>query len=224
MELWQCPTVMSSHWYLVLSIHLTACYSLLRFGSRMCLKPTAHQCDSIAIWYDATDFGHSICISAVVDKRFVDKIGNKTAILRKYNMSTKILFCRHNNVLFWKRKGTLKKLNIDKLSLQKARLFAKSALLSKCSGTFDAQPATIYPASLDDPLRKAKFRFWSEHRCIYFLNILKFDPTCRQRNPCSTTALICILYSLTPFRIIVYEWKWNRKGFNVKFYANELWE
>ena len=31
--------------------------------------------------------------SAVVDKRFVDKIGDKTAILRKYDMSTKILFC-----------------------------------------------------------------------------------------------------------------------------------
>ena len=38
-------------------------------------------------------------ISAVVDKCFVNNIGNKTAILRKYDMSTKILFCRHNNVL-----------------------------------------------------------------------------------------------------------------------------
>ena len=36
-------------------------------------------------------------INAVVDKGFVDKIGHKTAILRKYDMSTKILFCRHNN-------------------------------------------------------------------------------------------------------------------------------
>ena len=36
-------------------------------------------------------------LSAVVDKPFV----NKTAILRKYrHISTKILFCRHNNVLF----------------------------------------------------------------------------------------------------------------------------
>ena len=46
----------------------------------------------------------SLYTSAVVDKRFIDKIGDKTAILRKYDMSTKILFCRHNNVLFWKRK------------------------------------------------------------------------------------------------------------------------
>ena len=47
-------------------------------------------------------------ISAVVDKRFVDKIGDKTASLRKYDMLTKILFCRHNNVLFWKRKDLFK--------------------------------------------------------------------------------------------------------------------
>ena len=44
--------------------------------------------------------------SAVIDTRFVNKIGDKTAILRKYDMSTKILFCRHNNVLFKKRKDT----------------------------------------------------------------------------------------------------------------------
>ena len=43
-------------------------------------------------------------VSAVVDKCFVDKIEDKTAILRRYDMSTKILFCRHNHVLFWKRK------------------------------------------------------------------------------------------------------------------------
>ena len=53
-----------------------------------------------------------ISSSAVVDKRFVNKIGDKTAILRKY-MSTKILVCRHN-VLFSKRKDTFKKQNIDK--------------------------------------------------------------------------------------------------------------
>ena len=51
--------------------------------------------------------------SAVVDKHFVDKIGNKTAILRKYDMSTMILFCWHNNDLFfWKRKDKFKKQNI----------------------------------------------------------------------------------------------------------------
>ena len=42
-----------------------------------------------------------IQISAVVDKHFVDK----TAILRKYHVSTKILFCWHNNLLFLKHKG-----------------------------------------------------------------------------------------------------------------------
>ena len=37
--------------------------------------------------------GHPLYHSAVVDKPFVDKIGDKTAILRKYDISTKILFC-----------------------------------------------------------------------------------------------------------------------------------
>ena len=51
-----------------------------------------------------------VFISAVVAKRLVDKIGDKTAILRKYDtfVLTKILFCRHNNVLFWKRKDSFK--------------------------------------------------------------------------------------------------------------------
>ena len=53
-------------------------------------------------------------VSAVVNKHFVDKIGDKTAILRKHDMymyvcQQKILFFRHNNVLFWKRKDTFKK-------------------------------------------------------------------------------------------------------------------
>ena len=62
----------------------------------------------------------------------------------------------------------------------------------------DAQPATVYPASPDDPSRNSKFGFWLEHPCIYFLTTvlstivavgMKFDPTCRQRNLSSTTAL-----------------------------------
>ena len=64
----------------------------------------------------------------------------------------------------------------------------------------DAQPATVvYPASPDDPSCNSKFGFWSEHHCIYFLTIvlsrivavgMKFDPTCRQRNLFSMTALL----------------------------------
>ena len=70
-------------------------------------------------WRDSGNQTHGwYARSAVVDKRFVDKIGDKTASLRKYNMSTKILFCQ-NNVPFWKRKDTFKKQNIDKISLQK---------------------------------------------------------------------------------------------------------
>ena len=62
----------------------------------------------------------------------------------------------------------------------------------------DAQPAAVYSASPDDPSRKSKFEFWLEHHRIYFLTIvlstnvavgMKFDPTCRQRNLSSTTAL-----------------------------------
>ena len=134
-----------------------------------------------------------LIISSVVDKRFVDKIGNKTAILRKYDLSTKttkILFCQHNSVLFWKRKDTFKKQNLDCL---------RKMLSSECSGMLDTQPVTISPASPDDPSRNSKFGFWSEYHCIYFLTIvlstivavgIKFDPTCRQRNLSSTTALL----------------------------------
>ena len=65
----------------------------------------------------------------------------------------------------------------------------------------DAQPAAVYPASPDDPSRKSKFGFWLEHHRIYSLTIvlltnvavgMRFDPTCRQRNLSSTTALIVL--------------------------------
>ena len=204
--------------------------------------------------------------SAVVDKRFVDKIGNKTAILRRYDMSTKILYCRHNNILKKKGQGIiifllkfdsnfrrcvnisneilytpmeetatqkifciavilkmhsklrydtrkivpwrihLKRENIVKISLQKAWLFAKSVLSSECSGMLDAQPATVYLASPDDPSCNSKYGFWSEHHFIYFLTIvlstivivgMKFDPTCRQRNLSSTMALMFSLFTVT---------------------------
>ena len=36
---------------------------------------------------------YNVSISAVVDKRFVNQIGDKTVIFRKY-MSTKIQFCQ----------------------------------------------------------------------------------------------------------------------------------
>ena len=78
----------------------------------------------------------------------------------------------------------------------------KSALSSECSSMLDAQPATVYPTSPDDPSCNSKFGFWSEHHYIYFLTIvlstivavgMKFDPTCRQRNLSSTTALVVIM-------------------------------
>ena len=135
--------------------------------------------------------------SAVVDKRLVDKIADKTAILRKYDMSTMILFCRHNSVLFWKRKDTFKKQIIDKPSKRLDCL--RKALSSECSSMLDTQPVAIYPASPDDHRGTHKFGFWSEYHCIYFLTIVlstivavgkKFDLTCRQRNLSSTTALM----------------------------------
>ena len=36
----------------------------------------------------------------------------------------------------------------------------------------DAQLATVYPASPDDPSLNSKFGFWSKHLCIYFLTIV----------------------------------------------------
>ena len=115
-----------------------------------------------------------------------------------YDMSTKILFCQHNNDLFWKRKDIWKKTN--EIAFKKTWLFAKSTLLSEC--ILDAQPATVYPASPNDLSRNSKIGFWSEHHCIYFLTIvlstivavgMTFAPTCRQRNLSSTTALVCTI-------------------------------
>ena len=100
----------------------------------------------------------NLCVlsSAVVDKHFVNKIGNKIAISRKYDMSTKILICRHNNVKI--------KINV---------------------GSF----------YLAEEVNDCNFGICLEHPCIYFLTIvvdvgMKFDPTCRQRNLSSTTALV----------------------------------
>ena len=64
-------------------------------------------------------------------------------------------------------------------SFKKRTKYGKNVLLatageksSECSGMLDAQPATVYPASPDDPSRNLKFGFWSEHHCIYFLTIV----------------------------------------------------
>ena len=118
--------------------------------------------------------------SAVVDKLFVNKIGDKTAILRKCDMSTKILFCRHNNIQFWKRKDTFQKQNIDKISLQKGMTVSKSALSSECSSMLDPQPVTVYPASPRDPSRK--FGFWSEHQVLHLFPDHCFVDICRHRD------------------------------------------
>ena len=53
----------------------------------------------------------TLITNAVVDKRFIDKIGDKTAILRKYDMSTKILFYQHDNVLHVFEKERIHKKN-----------------------------------------------------------------------------------------------------------------
>ena len=96
-------------------------------------------------------------------------------------MSTKILFCRHNNVLFWKRKDTFKKQNIDKISLRKGLTVAKSVLSSECSAMLNAQPVTVYPASPrspDDPSRNSKLDF------VWNVTAFIFWPLfCRQLSP-----------------------------------------
>ena len=120
-----------------------------------------------------------------------------TKLATKLQFWENITFC-FVDILFWKKRIHFKTQNIDKISFQKAWLFVKSTLSSECSGMLDAQPTTIYPASPDEPSRNSKFGFWSEHHCIYFLTIvlssivavgMKFNPTCRQRNLSSMTAL-----------------------------------
>ena len=50
--------------------------------------PQAETFNSSFIAFFEQIFSLNVSCSAVVDKRFVDKIGNKTAFLRKYDMST----------------------------------------------------------------------------------------------------------------------------------------
>ena len=148
-----------------------------------------------------------VVTSAVVDKCFVDKLGDKTAILRRYDMSTKILFCRHNHVLFWKRKDRLHlKNNIDKISHQKGLTVAKT----RCQASA-AACLTLSPPLFTWPIPMIHRVTWSldfgrTHHCIYFLTVvlskivdvgMKFDPTCRQRNLSSTTALVVTFSALT---------------------------
>ena len=67
-------------------------------------------------------------------------------------------------------------------------------LSSECSGMLDTQPTTVYLANPDDPSRNLKFGFWSNTSLHLFPDHcfvgMKFDPTCRQRNLSSTTALV----------------------------------
>ena len=51
-----------------------------------------HLCTDSEARIEWSGYSMIVTTSAVVDKRFVDKIGNKTAILRKYNTSTKYCF------------------------------------------------------------------------------------------------------------------------------------
>ena len=128
------------------------------------------------------------------------KMATKQQFWENTTCRQKLLFCWHNNVLFWKRKDTFKKQYIVKISLQKGMTVCEKCAFKWLQWHACAQPTTVYLASLDDPLRSSKFGFWSEHQvCIYFLTIvlltivavgMKFDPTCRQRNLSSTTALI----------------------------------
>ena len=129
-------------------------------------------------------FRVTVMISAVVDKRLVDKIGEKTAIFRKYNMSTKILFCRHN-VLFWKRKDTFKKQNIDivKISLQKGlTAWEKRAVKRVQRQQRHASRSACHclPGQSRWYTPNLKFGFWLEHHCIYFLT--SFVDSCNRRD------------------------------------------
>ena len=65
------------------------------------------------------------------------------------------------------------------MSLQKGlTVCEKHPCQASCSGMLDDQPATVYPASPDDPSHNLKFGIWWEHHCIYFLTIVFFD-NCR---------------------------------------------
>ena len=105
-------------------------------------------------------------ISAVVDKRIVNNIGDKTAILRKYDMSTKIVCYRHN-VLFWKRKDTFNKQYIVKISLQKGLTVCKKRAFKRLQRHALRSAHHCLPRqSRWSRSRSSKYGFWSEHHCI----------------------------------------------------------
>ena len=102
-------------------------------------------------------------------------------------------FCFVDIIMYYLKKGSiyLKKQNIDKIALQKGLTVCESALSSLCSSMLDAQPATVYPASPDDPSHNSKLDFGRNVTAFIFLTIvlstivavgMNFDPTCRQRN------------------------------------------
>ena len=107
------------------------------------------------------------------------------------NMTCWQRFCFVNIIIYYfeKERIHLKTKYSKNKPSKRLDCLRKSALSSECSGMLDAQPATVYPTSLDDPSRDAKFGFWSEHHCIYLLTIvlstivaigMKFDLTYRQ--------------------------------------------
>ena len=70
--------------------------------------------------------------SAVFDKHFVNKIGDKTAILRKYVMSTKdYVFVDIIMYYFEKERIHLKTNYIDKISLQKGLTVCKKRAVKR---------------------------------------------------------------------------------------------
>ena len=143
----------------------------------------------------------TLSTSAVVGKRFVDKLGDKTAILRKY-MSTKIPFCLHNNVLSWKRKDSFKKQTIDKISLQKGlTVCEKRCKRVQQHASMLSQPLFTLPVLMIHRVTWClDFGRTSPH---LFPELLPFDSTCRQRNLSSTTALLSTSPCFHIFKLVI---------------------
>ena len=118
------------------------------------------------------------------------------------NMTCRQRFCYVDmiNVLFWKRKDTFKNQNIVKNKpskrldcLQKARCQASAAACLTLSPPLFTQPVPMIrrvTQSLDFGQNVTAFDFLTIVLSTVVAVEMKFDPTCRQRNLSSTTALI----------------------------------
>ena len=128
-----------------------------------------------------TGFYFCLQTSAVVDKHFVNKVGDKTAILRKYDISTKILvlFCWHYNVLFEKERIPLKtKYSKNKLSKRLDYLWKACCLAGAVACLRLSPPLFTWPVRMIHPVTWNLTRHVDREICPGWQHYYRFKKMC----------------------------------------------